>query len=154
VSHGNRVSRQSACRWFPADVLAVPARQSATGRILVEEPSAGRAGAALCARVSSADQRGDQDCQVARLVERSTGIGRAPTTVVPEVGPGLNGHRTKLLGLLDDRGATTIMVEHRDRLARFGGQVRDGPTRASRRTGDAPGADRGGRAGAQAGEAP
>ncbi|MHB1536107.1 MAG: IS607 family transposase, partial [Acidimicrobiales bacterium] len=67
----NGVSRQSARRWFHAGVLPVPARQLATGTILVEEPPARRAGVALYARVSSADQRGDLDCQVARLVEHT-----------------------------------------------------------------------------------
>jgi putative resolvase len=75
---------------------------------------------AIYARVSSADQRGDLDRQVARLVEHSTGAGMAPTKVVSEVGFGLNGHRTKLLRLLSDPGVGTIVVEHRDRLARFG----------------------------------
>jgi len=31
----NAVSRQSACRWSHAGVLAVPARQLATGTVLV-----------------------------------------------------------------------------------------------------------------------
>jgi putative resolvase len=75
---------------------------------------------AIYARVSSTDQRGDLDRQVARLVEHSTGVGMAPTKVVSEVGSGLNGHRTKLLGLLRDPGVGTIVLEHRDRLARFG----------------------------------
>jgi putative resolvase len=68
----------------------------------------------------SADQRGDLDRQVARLVEHSTGAGMAPTKVVSEVGSGLDGHRTKLLRLLRDQGVGTIVVEHRDHLARFG----------------------------------
>jgi putative resolvase len=40
--------------------------------------------------------------------------------VVAEVGAGLNGTRTKLRRLLADPQATTIVVEHPDRLARFG----------------------------------
>jgi putative resolvase len=40
--------------------------------------------------------------------------------VVCEVGSGLNGKRPKLRRLLADPHATTIVVEHRDRLARFG----------------------------------
>jgi putative resolvase len=75
---------------------------------------------AIYARVSSEDQRADLDRQVARLVEHATGAGLAPTRVVSEVGSGLNGRRTKLLGLLRDAGVGTIVVEHRDRLARFG----------------------------------
>lgn len=116
----NGVSRQSACRWFHADVLPVPARQLATETILVEEPPAGRAGVALYARVSSGDQRADLDRQAARLTMQATADGLAPTKVVAEVGSGLNGHRTKLLSLLKDPEVTTIVVEHRDRLARFG----------------------------------
>lgn len=37
-----------------------------------------------------------------------------------EVGSGLNGNRPKLRRLLSDPAVTVIVVEHRDRLARFG----------------------------------
>src|SRR5512132_4556257 len=40
--------------------------------------------------------------------------------MVAEVGSGLNGGRPKLRRLLADPTVTTIVVEHRDRLARFG----------------------------------
>jgi putative resolvase len=39
---------------------------------------------------------------------------------VEELGSGLNGKRPKLLKLLADSSVTRIVVEHRDRLARFG----------------------------------
>jgi len=39
---------------------------------------------------------------------------------VTEIGSGLNGCRRKLMRLLSDPEVTTIIVEHRDRLARFG----------------------------------
>jgi predicted site-specific integrase-resolvase len=42
--------------------------------------------------------------------------------VVTEVGSALNGHREKFLGLLRDPAVTTIVVEHRDRFARFGAE--------------------------------
>jgi putative resolvase len=41
--------------------------------------------------------------------------------VVREVGSGLNGKRPKLRRVLSDPSATVVVVEHRDRLARFGG---------------------------------
>jgi len=41
---------------------------------------------------------------------------------VPEIGSGLNGHRPKLIRLLHDPEISTIIVEHRDRLARFGAE--------------------------------
>lgn len=41
-------------------------------------------------------------------------------SVIEEMGSGLNGRRKKLIKLLKDPLAGTILVEHRDRLARFG----------------------------------
>ena len=96
------------------------AHQLSTGTILVEEPAPVGCGVAVYARVSSADQRGDLDRRLARLVEHSAGAGMAPTKVVSEVGSGLNGHRTKLLTVLRGPGVGTIAVEHRDRLDRSG----------------------------------
>ena len=124
----NGVSRQSACRWFHAGVLPVPARQLATGTILVDEPPAGRTGVALYARVSSGDQRADLDRQVARSAGHTASMGVVVwwcggvvvSKVVSEVGSGLNGHRAKLPCLLEDPEVATIVVEHRERLARFG----------------------------------
>jgi putative resolvase len=41
---------------------------------------------------------------------------------VSEVGSGLNGDRAKIIRLLSDPAVRTIVVEHRDRLARFGSE--------------------------------
>jgi len=114
------VSRQTATRWFHSGELPVGAIQLSTGTILVEEPPSSAGGVALYARVSSSDQKGDLDRQMARLVQAATAGGISPTSVVSEVGSGLNGHRSKLLRLLRDPEIGTIVVEHRDRLARFG----------------------------------
>jgi putative resolvase len=48
--------------------------------------------------------------------ERDLTVGQ----VVVEVGSGLNGKRPKLRRILSDPDAKVIVVEHRDRLARFG----------------------------------
>jgi len=40
--------------------------------------------------------------------------------VVTEIGSGLNGHRKHLIRLLADPTVRRLVVEHRDRLARFG----------------------------------
>ena len=102
--------------------MPVPARRLDTGTIWVETAPAdtdlGRA--VVYARVSSHDQRQDLDRQVARLTEWATAEGHAISEVVTEVGSGLNGHRPKLRRILSDPTATTVVVEHRDRLARFG----------------------------------
>jgi putative resolvase len=110
----------TAWRWWRAGKLPVPARQTSTGTILVDvEPSrAGRL--VLYARVSSHDQRADLDRQVARVTQWATRAGLAVDEVVCEVGSGLNGKRPRLRRLLAEPQVTTIVVEHRDRLARFG----------------------------------
>jgi predicted site-specific integrase-resolvase len=46
--------------------------------------------------------------------------------VVTEVGSALNGHRRKFLALLRDPAVTRIVVEHRDRLGRFGSEYVQG----------------------------
>lgn len=43
--------------------------------------------------------------------------------MVAEIGSGLNGRRKRLLRVLRDPKVSLIVVEHRDRLARFGFQM-------------------------------
>ncbi|GAB3816362.1 hypothetical protein GCM10027605_65270 [Micromonospora zhanjiangensis] len=74
----------------------------------------------MYARVSSADQRADLDRQVARVTPWATSRNLAVSRVVTEVGSSLNGRRKKSLGLLRDPAVSAIVVEHRDRFARFG----------------------------------
>ncbi len=77
---------------------------------------------AVYARVSSGDQRADLDRQVSRVGVWATAQGHSIDRVVTEVGSGLNGMRRKFLALLSDPSVTTIVVEHRDRFARFGSE--------------------------------
>ncbi len=112
---------QTLWRWFHQGVLPVTAVQLETGTILVEDESKVRArGVALYGRVSSSDQKADLDRQLARLVEFATKRKLSVTRAVMEVGSGLNATRTKLLQLLRDPAIGTIVIEHRERLARFG----------------------------------
>jgi putative resolvase len=117
------VHYQTAWRWWKRGTLPVPARQLASGTILVEAPASpvGTAGRTVVyARVSAHDQRGDLDRQVSRAMAWASEQRLGVQEVVREVGSGLNGRRPKLARLLADPQVTTIVVEHRDRLARFG----------------------------------
>jgi predicted site-specific integrase-resolvase len=73
----------------------------------------------VCA-VSSADQKADLDGQVARVTGWATTQQIPVDEVVTEVGSALNGHRREFLALLGDPAVTRVVVEHRDRLGRFG----------------------------------
>jgi len=113
------ISYLTAWRWFRSGKLPVPARQLPSGTIVVDiPPSQGRT--VLYARVSSHDQREDLERQAKKLREYAEQQGWADAEVVAEIGSGLNGKRKKLLKLLRSPSVGRIVVEHRDRLARFG----------------------------------
>ena len=118
------ISYKTAWRLWKTGKLPLPAEQLATGTIIVKEPEAsyeaGPSSVVLYARVSSSDQKQDLDRQLSRLVEVVTSKGLQVVKVVKEIGSGLDGKRTKLLTILRDPNVKTIVVEHKDRLARFG----------------------------------
>jgi putative resolvase len=120
-ARANGVHPQTAYRWFRQGTMPVPARRLPSGTILVDTPgNPPGERVVLYARVTAYDQRADLDRQVARLTAWATGQGMVVADVVREVGAGVNGKRPRLRRLLADPHATTIVVEHQDRLARFG----------------------------------
>ncbi|GIU68994.1 MAG: IS607 family transposase [Candidatus Woesearchaeota archaeon] len=115
------ISYRTAWNWFRQGKLPVSAIQTPSGTILVQDSSKSTSGKVVVyARVSSADQKSSLDQQVARCVAHATSLGLAVDKVVTEVGSGVNGRRKKLMRVLRDPSVTTIVVEHRDRLTRFG----------------------------------
>jgi putative resolvase len=118
----NGLSYRTAWRMFHAGTLPVEAEQLATGTIIVKTRAAGEKaqGVALYARVSSADQKNDLDRQVARLLAYAVKKKLPIAQSVTEIGSAMNGRRTKLMKLLRDNSIGVIVVEHRDRLMRFG----------------------------------
>lgn len=104
---------------WKAKTLPVPAHQLPTGTVVIDAPRK-IDGVALYARVSSADQNGDLDRQLSRLTEYAVANKMMIVDAVKEVGSGLNGQRKGMLRLLANAQVQTIVVEHRDRLMRFG----------------------------------
>lgn len=72
------------------------------------------------ARVSTGDQRSSLDGQVSRCITYANSQGLSVHRVIKEIASGLNDDRPKLSALLQDKNIGTIVVEHRDRLTRFG----------------------------------
>src|ERR1700747_3267050 len=112
---------KGAWRMWRAGQLPVPAEQLPTGTIIVKEIKTPAHAVGLYARVSSSDQRKDLEAKLARLVvphnHRLTIV-----KAVSEVGSGRNGRRPKLIKLLANPKIQTIVVEHRERLMRFGAE--------------------------------
>ncbi len=119
----------TAWRWFKAGRFPVPARQLPTGTILVEA-CAGEGRTVLYARVSSHDQNADLERQIQRLQALAREQGWTDADEGAEGGSGLNGKRKALLKVLRDPAVSRIVVEHRDRLARFGFEMVEAALRA------------------------
>jgi putative resolvase len=116
------VSYRTAWRWWKAGKL--PGRQMDTGTILIEtEPARANTPlqrVAIYARVSSAENKGNLESQAERVATYCAARGYQVATLVKEVGSGVNDARPELLALLDDQSIGLIVVEHKDRLTRFG----------------------------------
>jgi len=72
------------------------------------------------ARVSSAENKSNLESQADRVVQFCNARGWQVHEVIKECASGLNDTRPKLQKILKTRKATKIVVEHKDRLTRFG----------------------------------
>ena len=72
------------------------------------------------ARVSSSENKKNLETQSERLVSFCNARGWVVSESIKEVGSGLNDSRKKLTKILTEGKATKIVVEHKDRLSRFG----------------------------------
>ena len=77
-------------------------------------------GVILYARTSSSQNKELLDNQVERLKNYATSRGYKIKQIVKEFGSGLNDERKQLSKILQDNQYDKIIVEHKDRLTRFG----------------------------------
>ena len=115
---------KTAWRWFRSGLIV--GTQMPTGTILVDVAKSSSAQvqqsvvAVVYARVSSAENRANLDSQASRVAAYCAAKGWKVGDVVKEVGSGLNDKRPKLLRLISDKDTMLVVVEHKDRLTRFG----------------------------------
>ena len=120
---------QTAWKWFRDGKLPVPALQTPSGTILVHAVADAApqddGGFGLYARVSSHDQRAELDRQVSRLTQWAAAASASARVVgvEAEVVSGMTGRRPKLRRLLADPAVRTVVVTHRDRLARMNAEL-------------------------------
>ena len=75
---------------------------------------------AVYARVSSSENKDNLNRQKQRLLDYCAVKGYNVTQVATEIGSGLNDERPKLEKILMDKSIKIIVIEHKDRFARFG----------------------------------
>jgi putative resolvase len=114
------ISYRTALRWFRDGTIK--GYQAPSGTIIVTEmePMQSVQKVAIYARVSSSEHRANLEQQAERLTQYCTARGYQVAQVVKEIASGVNDSRPKLLSLLKDTSITLVVVEHRDRLTRFG----------------------------------
>lgn len=95
-----------------------------SGTIIVEEServtNVTEKTVAIYTRVSSSENKINLERQAERLKEYAIAKGYKIQHIVKEVGSGINDTRPKLINLLKKRDYNILLVEHKDRLTRFG----------------------------------
>lgn len=97
--------------------------RSETRRVFVtieDEVMPNKLNVCVYARVSSSENKDNLERQKERLISYCNVKGYKVSSVVTEIGSGLNDERKKLEKVLLDKSINLIVVEHKDRLARFG----------------------------------
>jgi predicted site-specific integrase-resolvase len=113
------ISYSTALLWWKAG--AIRGYQASSGTIIVEAKlQAQEERVVMYARLSSPEQRENLERQVERLLHYCTVQGYQVKQLIKEIGSGVNESRPKLQALLKDQQATRIVIEHKDRITRFG----------------------------------
>jgi predicted site-specific integrase-resolvase len=98
------------------------AYQLSTGTIIIPEEKQKQKTEwnVVYARVSSSENRPNLESQADRVSQFCTAKGWVVHEIVKECASGLNDQRPKLHKILTEKKATRLLVEHKDRLTRFG----------------------------------
>lgn len=120
----NDVTYVTAFNWFKAGKLPVKAIQTETGTILVEvdeniplnnDPQK----VVIYCRVSQSTRKNDLNYQVQRCTDWAIQNGYQIEHIYKEFASGMNDNRNKFWKMIDSN-PNIIIVEHKDRLTRFG----------------------------------
>lgn len=115
------ISYLTAYKWFIAGKIP-NATQYDTGTILVQDSALSVNNVEKCfiyCRVSTQTRKKDLEAQVKRCEEFCSARGLVVNKVYKEIASGMNDKRRELIKMLDNN-PTTIVVENKDRLTRFG----------------------------------
>jgi len=101
---------------------SIVGEQTSTGTILIhdKEDAIREEYTVIYVRVSSSENRSNLDTQAERVSSFCGAKGWIVHEVVKECASGMNDNRPKLQKILKDSKVSRIVVEHKDRLTRFG----------------------------------
>lgn len=117
----NSIKYQAAYNMFKAGLIK--GHQLPTGTIVIDEITVDEQKpeyTVIYARVSSSENKTNLDSQAKRLSEYAIAKGYSIDEIIKECASGLNDRRPKLCKILEQGKATRLIVEHSDRLTRFG----------------------------------
>ena len=113
---------QYRAAWNRFKAGKIPNAKMVDGHVVIEEQSPfNTKNVIIYARVSSSENKTNLESQAERLCQYATAKGYTIVKVVKEVGSGVNDNRKQLQALLSsDDDWAILIVEHKDRLTRFG----------------------------------
>lgn len=113
------VTYRTVWNWIAKGQVQVEKTDTGRNFVILEDPHKELKVAIYC-RVSSSENKDNLEAQKQRMLQYCNARGYRVAEAVTEIGSGLNDNRPKLEKLLVRKDITTIVVEHKDRLARFG----------------------------------
>lgn len=113
----NKVTYRTVWNWVKEGKLSTI--KTETGRLLIVEPENTQLSVAIYCRVSNSENKNNLETQKQRLIDYCCAKGYKIDKIITEIDSGLNDNRPKLESILLDKTINLIVVEHKDRLARF-----------------------------------
>lgn len=114
------VTYRTAWNWYTNGKIPNAIRSPSGSIIVLEDELSKEDYVVTYARVSSSENKDNLDTQSDRLQQFCIANGWKIEENIKEIGSGVNDKRKKLQRLLNNEKATKIVVEHKDRLTRFG----------------------------------
>lgn len=114
----NKVTYRTVWNWIKDGKIEIV--RTKTNRVLIVENEVKQLSVAIYARVSSSENKNNLERQKERLLDYCAAKGYKVDYVVTEIGSGLNDERKKLEKILTNKTINLIVIEHSDRIARFG----------------------------------
>lgn len=115
----NNVTYRTAWNRYKSGLIP-GAYKNEFGTIIVPEIDTRPEKIVTYARVSSSENKSNLLTQSKRIQDFCAAKGWVVNSVIEECGSGLNDTRRKFTKLLQDKSVTKVVVEHKDRLTRFG----------------------------------